>query len=179
MSNSPCSHYSQLAFSIIIAGHIAYLLEHFIYSSFSMPSEKRNSNYSPLDNEERTHRRSSSTEANDKDDGNLSIPRLRWEQQHSTLRQTWHRWSNSVWFHAIFTMANLLLFAFAIYVNANSLHISQWSAKYNNCSVISPPVRYQVANMWSTSHLPGLDTLRNTIFQCEICLQFRRYPEQK
>lgn len=133
-----CSFYSQLAVSINVARHSAYLPEHIIDSSFNMLSQKQNSTYSPLDNEERAHRCSSSTEANDEDDGNLSIPRLRWEQQHSVVWQTWHKWSNSVWFHAIFTMANLLLFGLAIYVNTNSLHISQWSAKYNNCSVIFP-----------------------------------------
>ncbi|KAL7904148.1 hypothetical protein GGI35DRAFT_464019 [Trichoderma velutinum] len=97
-----------------------------------MPSEKRRNTYLLLDNEERAHRSSSSTEVNNDENENLSIARPRWEQQRSVVCQTWQRRSNSVWFHIIFTIANLVLFGFAIYANKNTLYPSRRSAKYDN-----------------------------------------------
>lgn len=118
---------------------ILYLLRCFTCFCFTMPSEKRHSTYSPLDNEERAQRSSSSTEVNDEHNDNVSIPILRWEQRHSVVWQMWHRWSNSVWFHAIFMTANLLLFGIAIYANRNFSYTCRQSAKYDSCTVIFFP----------------------------------------
>lgn len=119
-----------------------------------MPSKENTITNSPLEIAERAHRTSSSSL--DADRGGISesqgFLRPRWECQQSAHWRILDRLSNSLWFHSILIVANLVLFGIAVYVNSKSLRRSPLDSHHAACMTDFPQHHYktsreQVANV--------------------------------